>query len=169
MKTFFLKSSRKGFTLIELLVVIAIIGLLSSVVLSSLNTARSKGRDARRISDVKQIQLALELYADQNLGRYPQTLCTGTTGCIAPTYISTLPTDPSTGANYAYAALGSLTACTGYHIGTALELNNPVLGGDADAVSTTGICSGSNANFAGDSEACTTTSGTEKCFDVVNQ
>ncbi len=46
---------QKGFTLIELLVVIAIIGLLSSVVLASLNSARAKARDARRVSDLKQI------------------------------------------------------------------------------------------------------------------
>ena len=45
------------------LVVIAIIGILSSVVLASLNGARKKGRDARRISDLKQIQLALEMYS----------------------------------------------------------------------------------------------------------
>jgi prepilin-type N-terminal cleavage/methylation domain-containing protein len=61
---------QKGFTLIELLVVIAIIGLISSVVLASLNTARIKGRDARRISDIKQLQIALEFYYDKN-GYYP--------------------------------------------------------------------------------------------------
>lgn len=55
----------QGFTLIELLVVIAIIGLLSSVVLVSLNSARMKARDARRIVDLKQIRLALEMYYDQ--------------------------------------------------------------------------------------------------------
>lgn len=59
-----------GFTLIELLVVIAIIGILSSVVLASLSTARKKARDMRRISDVHQIQLALEIYKDQ-FGIYP--------------------------------------------------------------------------------------------------
>jgi len=57
---------KKGFTLIELLVVIAIIGLLSSVVLASLNTARMKSRDARRLSDLSQISKALELYYDDN-------------------------------------------------------------------------------------------------------
>jgi prepilin-type N-terminal cleavage/methylation domain-containing protein len=56
-----IRGKSKGFTLIELLVVIAIIGILSSVVLASLNSARAKGRDSRRVSDLKQIanQVAL--------------------------------------------------------------------------------------------------------------
>lgn len=53
---------KKGFTLIELLVVISIIGLLSSVVLTSLNSARGRARDARRISEIRQLQSALEVY-----------------------------------------------------------------------------------------------------------
>lgn len=63
-------SNRRGFTLVELLVVIAIIGLLSTLAVVSLGTARSKARDARRISDVKQIQTALELYF-ADAGVYP--------------------------------------------------------------------------------------------------
>ncbi|KND48735.1 MAG: hypothetical protein AB198_00235 [Parcubacteria bacterium C7867-003] len=55
----------RGFTLIELLVVIAIIGTLSSIVLTNINTARSKSRDSQRISDIKQIHLALELQHTQ--------------------------------------------------------------------------------------------------------
>src|SRR3989338_3344657 len=54
--------SRRGFTLIELLVVISIIGLLSSVVLTSLNSTRQKARDSVRKSDLKQLQLAMNLY-----------------------------------------------------------------------------------------------------------
>ena len=49
--------NKKGFTLIELLVVIAIIGLLSSIAVVSLNGARAKARDAKRVSDVKQLSL----------------------------------------------------------------------------------------------------------------
>ncbi len=61
---------KKGFTLIELLVVVAIIGVLASIVLSSLNEARAKARDARRLSDIKTIQTALELYFLDN-NEYP--------------------------------------------------------------------------------------------------
>ncbi|MFA6397853.1 MAG: type II secretion system protein [Candidatus Paceibacterota bacterium] len=69
-----------GFTLIELLVVVAIIGILSSIVLTSLNKARSKGRDARRNSDIHQIQNALAMYYDIN-GQYPLS---GNCGSTAP-------------------------------------------------------------------------------------
>ncbi len=74
-------SRKKGFTLIELLVVVAIIGLLASVVLASLNTARAKARDAKRKEDLHSIQAALALYYN-TYGYYPpskpQTSCGGT-------------------------------------------------------------------------------------------
>ncbi len=65
-----MKTNQKGFTLIELLVVIAIIGLLSTLAVVSLNNARQKSRDAKRVSDIKQIQTALELYYVDN-SAYP--------------------------------------------------------------------------------------------------
>jgi prepilin-type N-terminal cleavage/methylation domain-containing protein len=65
-------NNKRGFTLIELLVVIAIIGLLASIVLVSLNNARKKGRDVRRLADLNQLEKALSLYYDNN-GFYPQT------------------------------------------------------------------------------------------------
>ena len=56
----------KGFTLIELLVVIAIIGLLATVALVSLSSARQKGRDAKAQADLKQISTAMEMFYDVN-------------------------------------------------------------------------------------------------------
>lgn len=66
------KKILSGFTLIELLVVISIIGLLSSVVLASLNSARKKARDIRRVTDIAQFQKALEFYFD-TYNSYPNT------------------------------------------------------------------------------------------------
>lgn len=56
--------------MIELLVVIAVIGLLASVIMVSLNSARIKARDAKRIADFRQIHTAMELYYDK-FGTYP--------------------------------------------------------------------------------------------------
>lgn len=100
-------NTQKGFTLIELLVVIAIIGILSSVVLVSLNTARAKSRDAARVTTIKQVQNALALYyVDRN--DYPpiaQNECGGTEGfttsnndfmgsLVSTGYYPSYPVDP---------------------------------------------------------------------------
>ena len=71
--------NKKGFTLVELLVVIAIIGLLSTLAVVSLGSARSKARDARRISDIRQLQTALELHFSEN-SSYPIEATTITLG-----------------------------------------------------------------------------------------
>jgi prepilin-type N-terminal cleavage/methylation domain-containing protein len=79
--------NQKGFTLVELLVVIAIIGLLASIVLTSLATARVKARDARRVADIKQLNTAIELYTDAN-GHAPYLATTGKFECSAENYAS---------------------------------------------------------------------------------
>ena len=133
-----------GFTLIELLVVIAIIGVLASTVLASLNSARMKARDARRIADLKQIQLALEFYFDAN-GYYPQSGCgwdcngysysfDATWDTLATNlrpYIATLPRDPLNSGNcppwgtgcftYAYGNVGRTSQRVQYDLTAQLE------------------------------------------------
>ena len=138
---FYRKSSaNKGFTLIELLVVIAIIGVLASIVLASLNSARRKSRDARRIVDVKQIQLALELYFDGQGSQYPAASATcdastsyGLEALTTAGYIPQVPRDPTASPNcyeYAAASTGSRTT---YHIGATIEdTSNPALSTDKD-------------------------------------
>ena len=93
-----MKNNRKGFTLVELLVVIAIIGLLATIAFLSLNRARSKARDAKRVSDVRQIQSALELfYNDQVTPAYPKTIdpVPLTSTELPAAYLANLPENPT--------------------------------------------------------------------------
>jgi prepilin-type N-terminal cleavage/methylation domain-containing protein len=142
----------RGFTLIELLVVIAIIGILSSIVLASLNTARLKSRDARRIADMKQLQLALQLYYDAN-SAYPAALSS-----LATTYIATIPTDPIGSVAYTY---DQLTSGSSYHIGANLEDgSNQALQSDSDTDTTT-------VKGADDTKDCAAGSASGRhCYDV---
>ena len=88
------KDYRKGFTLIELLVVIAIIAILSTVVMAGLNNARTKSRDAKRLSDVKAMQTALELFFD-TCGGYPSNK--NNSNNVVGDVIATAASDPNTG------------------------------------------------------------------------
>jgi len=116
----------KGFTLIELLVVIAIIGVLSSVVFVSMNSARMKARDAKRIMEIKQLATALEVhYQMQGSYTIPENMCSDTSygglgqcgaaggegewdansdlrDLIRDNLIGVLPKDPINNANYKY-------------------------------------------------------------------
>lgn len=140
---------QRGFTLIELLVVIAIIGLLSTLAVVALNNARQKSRDSKRVSDIKQIQTALELYFNDENG-YPAAITAGqaiTGATSGVTYMAITPSNPDPNADgncpasnpYAYtqgtgASTYTLTYClggttggvsAGTHTATPAGLANP--------------------------------------------
>jgi prepilin-type N-terminal cleavage/methylation domain-containing protein len=137
--------SQKGFTLVELLVVIAIIGILSTVAVVALSSARQKARDVKRAADIKEIQTALELYNNDRDG-YPvadtavalgtgsqKSLCTGgfKSACDPSdtVYMGIVPAAPtpydgscaSTDNVYTYLAPGggnyTITFCLGEGVG----------------------------------------------------
>jgi len=96
----------KGFTLIEILIVIAIIGLLASVVLVGLGSFRARGRDARRIADLRSVQNSLELYYVKN-NNYPAVnnwTDLGTALIGASIGVTIVPNDPlsASAQNYSY-------------------------------------------------------------------
>lgn len=112
----------RGFTLIELLVVIAIIGILASVVLASLNSARAKSRDAARVAQLKQVQTALEMYYSEN-GSYPtnayQSACTTSWATpigqlVTAGLIGAVPTDPINDATYCFNYSSITTSSSGW-------------------------------------------------------
>lgn len=180
------QSIKRGFTLIELLVVIAIIGMLAAVILASLSTARSKARDARRVSDIGQIQTALELFFDKNQS-YPTTSATynpngqaaGDVGLTLKTagYLPQVPDDPTTNKAYffmSYTNSSHTTSCnnTGspcialsYHLGANLENSGSTALQNAAKVNDSGA--GQNGFNATTGSGCDATASVY-CFDVTN-
>ncbi len=136
-----LQPRQRGFSLIELLVVIAIIGLLSTITYVTLDRARAKARDAKRLADITQVQKLLEIYINDK-GEYPNatgdpaTTCNGLTGILhcnsssnpnwipglLPDYITQLPVDPINQGSffYIYAQLNT-SSPTQYNLVFRLE------------------------------------------------
>ena len=136
----------KGFTLIELLVVIAIVGVLSSVVVQVTSPARSRARDARRKQDINQIVKAVSFYYSTN-GTNPGPSCTtiyssnAFRNAITPTYMASLPSDPT------------LASQTGDYLYRSINANN----GQYNVCAIMENTSNSNGSFNYSSPPCSAT------------
>jgi len=136
--------NKKGFTLIELLIVVAVIGILASVVLVGLGPVQKQGRDARRISDLRQVQNGLELYYNAK-SKYPPNSDWNTfsTELKNGAGISNVPKDPRS-PSYEYKYWTNDTQ-TSYCIGAKLE-------------------DSTNPNWKG-SSPCKNIQGVNECYD----
>jgi prepilin-type N-terminal cleavage/methylation domain-containing protein len=137
--TFNKKTRFRGFTLIELLVVIAIIGLLSTIIAAPIQNARKKARDAKKIAELKSVQLALEQYAESNSSNYPLALTS-----LSPQFMPLLPTFAASSTSnprdafgyvvYEAQATGGASTTFSYHLGAKLEVYGPALETDRDCI-----------------------------------
>jgi prepilin-type N-terminal cleavage/methylation domain-containing protein len=151
-------SKNNGFTLIELLVVIAIIGILTAIVTANLTQSKSKARDAKRVSDIANIQLTLEMIFDR-CNKYPPNItdmdtpvCESSDGTIdypLSYFMSRMPTTPNAVSGETYDYLVN-TGNNDYVLRAKLEAGSTALSDDIDATSytfSTGDCTDSPAYY----------------------
>lgn len=160
-----MKNWSAGFTLLEMLVVIAIIGSLTGLIATNFVGSQAKARDARRKSDLTQIQKALEFFYNDH-GRYPNESSGRIAGCgggstsacawgdplqdgNGTVYLDTIPEEQQSGKQYWYEVSADGLK---YQLYARLENDNdPVLDqdgdGDADEYNR-GDCGSQNCNYA---------------------
>ncbi len=149
---------QRGFTLIELLVVIAIIALLTAIVTSNFASSKAKSRDAKRVSDIAQLQLSLALYFDK-CNVYPPgpTLVEGSVNPLCPgvtfgDYISVVPRE-SAASPYTYKTpapspcSGESCRATDYVLRARLESMSSALSDDVDATTFSTTCTDTSSNY----------------------
>lgn len=138
-----------GFTLIELLVVVAIIGILASVVLASLNTARAKGANAAIKANLANIRAQAEIVYDATPNAYG-TAANAASSCSSPTAGSLFANVTIQAANTAAATASGGTGACFSSIGTssAWSVSFPLKAGDTTGfwcVDSTGVSKGTAA------------------------
>ena len=140
--------NKKGFTLIELLVVIAIIGILSSVVLASLNSARSKGGDAAVKSNIAGLRAQAELSYD-DLGNYSAVCASSTNALAAAKSAAGL----STTNNTTFATEGSAGTITCHATSTGYAIEAPLKTSGFFCIDSTGIAAATTSSALGASDS----------------
>jgi prepilin-type N-terminal cleavage/methylation domain-containing protein len=128
-------SDSRGFTLIELLVVIAIIGILSSVVLASLSTARNKGSNAAIKSQLASLRSEAEILAQDNSGSYA-TICTAGTNTK-----KIFDAAVTSNGNTSTSTISYCAAASGTYVG-AIDLKSPEGSYTGWCVDNTGVSKG---------------------------
>jgi type II secretory pathway pseudopilin PulG len=110
--------------------VVAIIGILSAIIYPNVSGSRGKARDAQRVSDLGQLQFAMQLYYDR-CNQYPSTFATtASNGCPSGvtlgTFINSIPTPPSGAGQsaYDYATLTTSGVVVNYVLHAVLEQYN---------------------------------------------
>jgi len=137
-----MKKGFRGFTLIELLVVIAIIGLLSTIIAAPIQNARKKAKDAKKIAELKALELALDQYAEANNNQYPATLSPLSPRYmpVLPTFVTATSTDPKNAfvyTTYTGVTTGTSNVLFGYHLGVHLDVYGAALDTDRDCLGAT--------------------------------
>ncbi len=143
-----------GFTIMELLVVLAIIGILVAVVYGGFGDARSQARDKTMMSDIKQLQLALELHKAQ-YNSYPASGLDALRIALVPTFIPKLPdvdNSANTSCSFTYNAISGNTSykftAANCHSATAAAQGIQAANEFARCPSSCGTCAGSTFNAA---------------------
>jgi len=174
---------KKAFTLIELLVVIAIIGVLTSIVLTQFSTVRARARDAKRVSDISNIQLAIQQYFDR-CNQYPNATASGpssridinsSVGCpynvngtriSLQAYLNQVPNPPSEIVDnsnpytYRYVVHNTGGVNDDYYLVARLEQRNKALDDDIDTPVPTGTVAPGAAGWSGWRNGAATTMST---------
>ena len=150
-------NKNKGFTLIELLVVIAIIGILASVVLASLNSARNKGADAAVKTNLANARAQAEMWYDDHSNAYTGLCASGAAGGINSQVLAAAKAVGVSSVSVGATATTTNSVCNviAQEWGATAPLKNPVTAGNVYCVDSTG--------FSGETAPANVTAASPNC------